>query len=119
MKSLRTKKTEEGYAKFIKSGFLSEDCNLCNKKKTKSIREFKHWRIVKNIFPYDRIAKINDMLVSKRHTIDEKLTGAERKELNLLKRKYIDKNYEFIIEGTFKKKSIPEHFHVQLIVVKS
>ena len=116
MGALRTKKSQEKYLKLIANGFLDKKCNLCSKTKAESIKKFKYWRIVNNKFPYDRIAKINHILIPIRHTTEKNLNSAEKKELELIKWGYVKKNYEILVEVTHK--SIPAHFHVHLIVIK-
>ncbi len=113
---LRTKKTYEKYTKFRNEGFLANGCNLC--KKNKPIKEYKHWRIINNKFPWDRIAKINHILIPKRHIVYGQLNEIEKKEFDLLKSTYVDKKYEIMVEATDGIKSIPSHYHVHLIVVK-
>jgi hypothetical protein len=115
---MRTKRMEKKYLKFKTDGHLSNGCNLCDKKKAETIKEFKYWRIVNNIFPWDRIARINHLIISKRHIVYEKLNKQEKIELDKLKSKYINKKYEIIAETTNRKKSIPEHFHLHLIIPK-
>ena len=115
MRNPRTKKTFSKYMNFIAEGFL-EKCNLCDKKKTKSIKEFKYWRIIKNQFPYDRITKINHLIVLKRHVISAKLNKKEREELEKIKIDYMVGNYDYTLESL--KKSIPDHFHLHLMIFK-
>ena len=116
MKDLRTRKTYQKYMKFKAKGNLADGCNLCNE--TKSIKEFKYWRIINNIFPWDRIAKINHMIVSKRHATHKELNTAEKKELEAVKYGYIEKNYEIIVDVVNRNKTIPGHFHTHLITLK-
>ncbi|KKS04308.1 MAG: hypothetical protein UU82_C0011G0009 [Candidatus Nomurabacteria bacterium GW2011_GWC2_41_8] len=118
MGTLRKKKSHQKYLKLIAKGFLTDGCNLCNKKKTKSLKEFRYWRIINNLFPYDRIAKINHIILPKRHTAEKKLTKAEKKEFEIIKSRYIEQKYEFLIETVNKQKSIPGHFHIHLIIIK-
>jgi len=113
---LRTKKTRRKYLKLISEGFLVNGCSLC--KETKSIKEFKHWRILNNRFPWDRIAKTHHMIIPKRHTIYEKLNEIEKKEFEIIKVGYIEEKYELIAEAMNKKKSIPKHLHIHLIILK-
>ena len=112
---LRTKKTSKKFQKFKKAGFLANGCSLC---KEKSIKKFKYWKITENNFPYDRIAKVNHILISKRHTVYEKLSIPERKELESIKRGYIQRKYQNMMEATQKSMSVPEHFHIHLVVLK-
>jgi len=94
-------------------------CPLCY---NKPIKIFKYWKILKNDFPYDRIAKVHDLLVPKRHETEDKLTKKELEELKLIKDKYVnDKNkhkYTFIMEVTKLGKTIPSHFHLHLLGLK-
>ena len=114
----RTKKTDQKYKKFIAQGFLENGCGLCKKNKNELIKEFKYWKIVKNRFPWDRIAKTSHMVIPKRHVSGEKLTKIEKRELEIIKFKYIEKEYELLAEATTRKKSIPGHFHVHLLILK-
>ena len=115
MAALRTIKKHQKYLKLIANGFLADECVLC---KSASIKNFKHWRIIDNKFPYDRIAKVNHMIIPKRHIAERELNKMEKKEFESIKSGFIDKKYEFLIEGTNKNKSIPNHFHIHLIITK-
>ena len=114
--ALRTEKTFNKFKKFRADGFMADGCGLCEK--VKYIKEFRHWRIVNNLFPYDRIAKINHILIPKRHIVYKKLNKLERKELELIKSGYIEKKYQLILQATQKRMSVPDHFHLHLIVLK-
>jgi hypothetical protein len=111
---LRTKKTFEKYKKARAEGILNHGCRLCQ---IKPIKEFKHWIIIDNEYPWDLIAKTNHMIVPKRHVTYNKLNQAEKKEFDLIKATYVEK-YELIVEATHRQKSIPDHFHVHLIILK-
>ena len=110
MSTLRTKQSEEEYQK-------NKDiiCPLCERE---SIHKFKYSKIIQNNFPYDKIAKIHHMIVPFRHVTENELTGDELVEFNEIKQKYLYPEYEYLIESSMKKKSIPEHFHLHLIVSK-
>jgi len=116
MANLRTRKTHLKYMKLIAGGFLENGCGLCQRIKT--VREFKYWRIITNLFPYDRISRIHHMIIPKRHISEKEISEKEKKEYELIKEKYIEKKYEFIVETTKSTKSIPEHFHIHLIIAK-
>lgn len=113
--ALRTKESQEKYLKLIAEGFLANGCNLCE---APSIKYFEYWRIIDNKFPYDLVAKINHMIIPKRHAAERELNEAEKKEFESIKLDYIDKNYGLLIETVDKDKSIPSHFHIHLIVEK-
>mgnify|MGYP001579346225 CR=1 FL=1 len=112
----RSKKVYEKYEKVKASEALQKGCSLC--KKAKSLKNFKHWRIVNNKFPYDKVAKIHHMVIPKRHTIYEELNKIEKEELDLIRATHINLKYEAILEATNKEKSIPDHFHLHLMVMK-
>ncbi len=91
-------------------------CGLCN---DKIIKQFKFWKIINNKFPYDKIAKEHHMLIPIRHCKEEDLSKEELDELKEIKKGYInDYAYNYILESTNKVKSIPEHFHLHLLVLK-
>ena len=98
-----------------KEGHLDHGCRLCQ---IKPIKKFKYWKIIDNKYPWDLIAKTNHILVTKRHTTNVKLNSLEKKELESLKANYINKNYGIMMEATDRKKSIPSHAHIHLIVLK-
>lgn len=91
-------------------------CNICEK--APLIKDFKYWKIVDNIFPWDKIAKIQHMMVPKKHITYKELKEEERKEFDEIKLGYIDEKYDIMAEATTKIKTIPAHFHIHLIVMK-
>jgi diadenosine tetraphosphate (Ap4A) HIT family hydrolase len=101
--------------KKISEGILLHGCRLCQ---MKAIKEYKHWKILENEYPWDLIAKINHMIVPKRHVKYERLNQAEKKEFDLIKKNYLEKKYTLLIEVADKDKSIPSHFHIHLIIIK-
>ena len=115
MGSLRTKESQQKYKDLIAKGHLSIGCKLCE---DKSLKEFTHWRIITNLFPFDLIAKTHHMIIPKRHITYNELTEVEKQELELIKTTLLGEEYEFMIENLSKMKSIPEHFHLHLVVTK-
>lgn len=113
MNSLRTQETEARYTA-VKALREPAECGICN---DLTLREFTHWRIVANQFPYDMIASVHHMAVPKRHVPEEAVTDEEWTELDAIKRGYIAENYEIVLETMPKKKSIPGHFHIHLLVL--
>lgn len=118
MKGLRTKKMYERYKRYRAAKFAPGECVLCGEAKTRTIKNFKYWRIVKTIFPWDRIVKLHHMIIPERHAVYPELTAAEKNELEKIKANYINKNYGVMAEATHRKKSIPDHYHLHLIVLK-
>ncbi|MDP9249073.1 MAG: hypothetical protein M3M85_00990 [bacterium] len=118
MKGVRTKKMYDEYQRYKKTHFKDGTCRLCDKTKSDTLEDFRYWRIVENLFPWDRIIKVHHMIISKRHATADKLAPKERQELEKLKSGYINKNYGVMAEATHRKKSIPGHFHLHLLVLK-
>jgi len=87
-------------------------CPLCT---DDSIRDFTHWRILLNDFPYDVIAKTHHMIVPKRHVTEHEITQEEWQEYQEIKKDYLQL-YDVLLESTSRMKSIPEHFHIHLII---
>ena len=71
-----------------------------------------------NAFPYDRIAQSHHMLVSNRHAKEVELTPEELSEFIELKNAVLNNRYDYFLEATDRTKSVPEHFHLHLLVVK-
>ena len=113
--SFRTVKSTKKYLKHLKKRAKGDICPLCRERKT--IKKFKYWRIIENDFPYDKIAKIHQMIVPRRHISEDELNKKELDEFKKIKKKHIVKNYDYISEGM--AKSIPNHFHLHLIVLNS
>lgn len=115
MYSLRLKKTKDSYLKRRKSK-KDADCPICSRI---PLAKFKYWKIIKNNFPYDRIAKKHDMIVPLRHIVEKDLKREEYLELIKIKNNFLKKEaYNYIMEATAHTKTLPEHFHLHLIVLK-
>jgi hypothetical protein len=115
MATLRTQENEERYKRLIAEGHLEAGCPLCA---SAPLHAFKHWKIIPNTFPYDKIATTHHMVVPLRHVRESELTPEELQELLAIKHEYINAHYEYILEATHKKKTIPAHFHLHLVVLK-
>jgi hypothetical protein len=115
MSSLRTEETEKKFQELKQQGGMDNGCGLCNQQ---ALKMFKYWKITENQHPYDRIAKVHHILIPLRHTTEYELNEDEIKELRKIKDDIVDKEYEYIIEATLKKKAIPGHYHLHLIVSK-
>lgn len=113
IKSLRSLETEITYQRFRKS-LDSPKCFLC---KAKPVREFEHWKIVENEYPYDGVATVSQILTTKKHKMEKGFTQEERKELLEIKKELGDQ-YDMIIENGWQNQSIPEHYHLHLIILK-
>jgi hypothetical protein len=91
-------------------------CALCLKE---PVETFKYWKIVANDFPYDLIAREHNMLLPMRHIAEDGLSSDELRELIDIKMNHLDPKYDYVIEAAPKNKSIPDHFHLHLIVMKN
>jgi hypothetical protein len=56
------------------------------------------------------------MIVPLRHVGEDELSEEEKAELLAIKKSYINEHYDYSLEAT--GKSIPNHFHLHLIVTK-
>ncbi len=115
MGSLRTKEGKQKYVDYQKALSADAPCALCH---IPAIKEFALWKIVENAFPYDKVSEVHHMIVPKRHTDEKGLSEEELADLEFAKESFVHPEYEFIIEATHKKKSIPGHFHLHLLIAK-
>ncbi len=113
---LRSEEAAKKYEDEIKNHKSGDGCNLCNDKES-IVKEYEHWVLMKNKFPYDRYFTKSDMLVLKRHVGEHDLNDSERTEFISIKKELSD-SYDSIIEHLPKQKSIPDHFHVHIIEFK-
>lgn len=112
MGDLRSKEAQAVYDAYRAEGRLAT-CKLCE---ATPLRSFRHWAIVKNNFPYDKIATVHNMIIPKRHVTEREISQEEWVEYQKIKDEILHAEYEFLIEATNKKKTIPGHFHIHLIV---
>jgi len=110
-KSFRTDEMNRKYKEYQESGGLSGACVLCERE---PIEVFMYWKIIQNEFPYDTIAEIHEMIVPLRHVTESYLTQEEQDEFKIIKESRLQQ-YNYIMEATMKRKSIPAHFHLHLI----
>lgn len=117
---LRRKKTLEKYHAYRQIQKKKTECRFCIDEPTDKKRIFVHWKILKNIFPYDRIAVEHDLLIPKRHFCEEsEMTNEEKEELVRIKTKILPKNkkYDMIWENFSHMRSVA-HYHVHLLQIK-
>jgi len=117
----RKKKTLEKYHEYqkIKESEKSA-CDFCHEEPDNKKLSFEHWKIIKNIFPYDRIAEYHDLLIPKRHFRKEsEMTGEEREDLVFIKTQILSKQkkYDCVWENFPHVRSV-EHYHVHLLFFK-
>ncbi|MDE1874582.1 MAG: hypothetical protein KGI79_00060 [Patescibacteria group bacterium] len=115
MASLRSQTMDAKYREYKQAHAADGRCVICDKP---PIASFKYWKITTNDFPYDVIARDHHMLVPLRHAAEGDLTIEEFAEFEEIKTTYANARYDYMIEATIRKKSIPAHFHLHLIVEK-
>lgn len=108
--SMRTAKGESDYQHAKTVGglkLLSEE---------PSVREFEHWRIIENRFPYDSVLQTHHLLLPKRVVSDRFwLEANEVMELDeILTRLNEEGSYDFFTENFNKRRSIAIHYHLHL-----
>ena len=101
------------YADFSATKSFDEDAESI-------IHQYKHWYIIKNLFPYDTIAQVHDMLVPNRvfgkMSLCNKVEWEEYK--TIITQLEEDGYYDAILENFSKNRSVPKHLHLHLIVWK-
>ncbi len=118
---VRTRETMDGYIeKMIERRDLSLPMNPFLDWKQSVIKEFEHWVIIENEFPYDAIATVHHMIATKREVAFDwrLLTKEEEKEIEFLKETYLNQNYDVVWENLPKGQTIPGYFHLHLLVLK-
>lgn len=93
---------------------------MCDPNCIKVVREFNHWLIIENNYPYDVVAKDHHMLVPKRHfsfndvrTVDEKYELEEIEDLLNM-----EGDYDCIMQNFTAGQSQPQHLHYHLLTWK-
>lgn len=81
------------------------------------LKEWKHWALIHNEFPYSAAFKIHHLLIPKRVASDKDLTIAEKAELNNILVELSD-SYDCLLVNFKSKQSIHSHFHVHLLTYK-
>jgi len=112
----RSKKVSDSYALHRASGIMDDGCVLC---KAQTLADFSFWKVIPNNYPYDLIAETHNMLVPKRHITDSELSVEEIEELKNIKNSKELQHYQYFIEANNNFKSIPQHYHLHLIVGKN
>jgi hypothetical protein len=118
MDTPRHTKTEEAYQDFKKE--LNGDATRLEAfdfDDETILREFEHWIIIENRFPYDRMARTNDMLVSKR-PLQSRYNGTreEQEEFDTIMKLLAKEDfYDAYMENFPKIKSVKKYPHLHLI----
>ncbi len=85
--------------------------------KEKPIRQWQHWQIIHNKYPYSAVFKIHHLLVPKREVHQKELSSSESNELNVILQE-LNNEYDCLLVNFEKKQSIKQHFHIHLLTYK-
>lgn len=119
---MQNPRSETSHAKYL--AFKEQNHNdpvrltLFNFKEETVVREFTHWVIIKNRFPYDTMARVNDILVSRR-PIGRHYDGTREEEDEyhaILKILAEEAYYDALIENFPRAKSIKSFAHTHLVL---
>ena len=123
---IRTEKTMDAYFKNLKDvedgkvkSFMDQ-LDEISKTGEGVIKEFKHWFIIENAFPYDMFAEINHLLLTKEKKSFswDNVSQEEKDELELLKKTYFAENYDVVYENLSSSQTQPGWFHLHLLKLK-
>ena len=110
---LRTNKCLKLYK--VKRKKLGEDIVNFDLLSNPFIKEWNYWMLVRNDFPYDKIAKEHDLLVPKRKFANEdEMEDLELNELYDIKAELKD-TYSAYLINTGWGRTVPTHFHIHCI----
>lgn len=114
--TLRSEDCQSRYENHLEIHRNLGKCPICGEV---SKKDFKYWRIIKNSFPYDRIAMLHEILLPIRHVVEADLTEEEIGEFKEIKQNYINGHYDLMMEPVERGKSIHDHWHLHLVVLKN
>lgn len=84
------------------------------------LREFTHWLIIENRFPYDNMVCVNHLLIPRRPFADfTEATTTELAEHEAIRMQLVQEQfYDAIVENLPRSKSVKNHVHLHLICWK-
>lgn len=110
---LRTDEVLEAYYK--KRDALGDSFWDVDLSKFEPIKKWKYWVLVKNDFPYNRIAKQHDMLIPlRKFALEQDMNLQEFWEYRDIK-KEISEEYNAFLENSTNNRSIAKLFHLHCI----
>ena len=118
MISPRSPKVETQYQNFKKKKKKAgQDLTVFDLKDEIVIREFKHWLIIENRFPYDNMTSVNHMLIPKRTLNDlAEASQVELAEHQAIRYILIEEGfYDAVVENLPRSKSVTQHAHLHLV----
>ena len=115
MATLRSPETQKRYDEWKVAHSRNGRCVLCDRE---PVTPFTYWKIIHNDFPYDSVTQKHDMLVTLRHVVGTELNNEEKEEFEQIKKTYLGKHYESVLESLQSVMTIPSHFHLHLFSLK-
>lgn len=118
MISPRSPETEQKYQAFKKAKrAVNTDLTVFDLTEEIIVREFDHWLIIENRFPYDNMTSVNHMLVPRRSFDDYYAAeDTERDEYHeIIKQLAAENYYDAIVENLPRSKSVSRHNHIHLV----
>lgn len=107
--SLRTTDSELAYQNAKKDGLLNPLLA------EPALKEFTHWRLIENRYPYNIIFSKHHMLVPKREAANyDNLKTLERIELREIIDTYCQDHYDLVFENMSKQRSVKAVYHLHL-----
>lgn len=85
--------------------------------KEKPLKEWAHWYLLPNLFPYSAVFNTHHLLLPKRVVMRSHLNDVERRELDMILDE-LDSAYDVVMMNFQTKQSIRHHFHIHLLVYK-
>lgn len=84
------------------------------------VNKWKHWILVENEFPYDKIAEYHCLLVPfRRFAEDEEMHEDERLELSQIKNIFSEtKDFDVILESLRHDRTVPETYHLHCMKLR-
>ena len=108
----RLPETESRYKRYIESG---EKPNFATRV---PLKQYRHWKVINNEYPYDYIAAVHHLLIPKRAVEDPLLLKQEELDEFFLIRRLMVRDYDLFMENAPRRSSLKDWYHVHLIKLK-
>lgn len=118
MISPRSEATEAKYQEFKREKVAAgKDLTIFTLQDEIVLREFNHWIIIENRFPYDNMTSVNHMLIPRRDFGDfADANESEKAEHDQIRKILSDERYyDAIVENLPRSKSVHRHVHLHLV----
>lgn len=110
--SLRSLEDEAAYTKAKQKGRAKKPLH-----KEKPLKEWEHWLLIENEFPYTAVFKTHHMLIPKREISRKQIKDQEKRELDEILDE-LEKTYDTMMINFPNKQSIKHHHHIHLLSYK-